>query len=389
MAYPLPASHDDEAAQAALLSELRRRQGAHTQVVAPAPGRWRPEIGGPSRRQLAASTRQLATLIGANVPLVRALDLVSSQAGHRRLKAELEDVTTRVRDGESLAQSLSASPDTFSRLYINLVQVGEHAGLLAEVLTRLAVHLEQTDALRRKIQNALMYPAIILLVAVGSTLVLLLKVIPLFAEMFQQANVPLPAPTQLVIQASVFVQLYWLWLIGFSVIGVFVFRSMLAHPGGRLFFDHTQLIIPLMGTLVHKGALARFTHSLGTLLASGVPLLQALSATQETLSNRYLEQAIRKAIEAVGQGESLAASLQDVPGWPPLVPHLIEVGEESGELAPVLEHLAEYYTIETEHLVQTLTAVLEPLLIVLVALLIGGLLVAMYLPIFNLNEVVS
>lgn len=379
---------DHEAARAALLTQLRQRQSPQ-EAMKTASGAWRLEPGGPSRRHLAVATRQLAALIAADVPLTQALALTSAQAESRRLKAELEGVTARVQAGESFAQSLSACPDVFNRLFVNLVHVGEQAGLLAEALDRLATHLEQTDALRRKILNALMYPTIILLVAAGATLVLLLKVIPLFAEMFQQADVPLPLPTQLVIRASDTIRMYGIWLVVFTGCIALAFRSAVSHPHGRLLFDRIQLAIPLVGGVLHKGALARFTRSLATLLDGGVPLLQALIATRETLANRYLEQAISAACESLGQGQSLSVALTGAPGWPPLIPSLVGVGEETGRLASALAHLADYYTIETEYRVQLLTTVLEPLMIVLVAVLIGGLLVAMYLPVFNLNEVVS
>lgn len=388
MSQPHSTLREDEAAQAALLRQLRKRQAQSSPAAAPKAA-WSLEFGGPSRRQLAVSTRQLATLIAANVPLVRALELVAAQAGHRGLGQAFEGVAERVRSGVSFAQALAARPGLFNRLYVNLVQVGEHAGLLAEVLNRLAGHLEQTDALRRRVQGALMYPAIILLVAAGATLVLMLEVIPLFADLFRHASVPLPLPTRLVIELSEGVQQYWLWLMMFVGVGVLLTRMVAAHPRGRLLIDRMQLGLPLVGRLLHASALARFTRSLGTLLCSGVPLTQALEATRETLVNRYLEQTVMAAQAAVGRGEGLARALSGAPGWPEMVAHLLSVGEETGRLAPVLAHLAEYYTNETEHLIQTLTAVLEPLLIVVVAVLIGGLLVAMYLPIFNLSDVVA
>lgn len=257
------------------------------------------------------------------------------------------------------------------------------------MLTRLALYLEQTDAFRRKVQGALLYPAVILLVATGATLVLLIAVIPVFAGMFQEANVPLPLPTQMVIAASRTLQQAWWGLLLAAVGHVVLGRALLAHPRGRLFVDRSSLALPLVGNLLHASALARFTRSLSTLLASGVPLLTALTATQETLANRSLEQGIATAQAAVSRGEGLAGALSGLADWPALVAHLIGVGEETGQLASVLAHLADYYTYETEQAVQTVTAVLEPLLIVVVAAVIGGVLVAMYLPIFRLSEVVS
>lgn len=379
-------SQDDAAAQAALVAQLRQHQTSPGSP--PTLGKswaWRR----PARRQVATSLRQLATLLAADVPLVRALDLVASQAESRRLQTDLTAVATRVRQGDALAASLATVAGTFPRLAIPLVQVGEQAGLLAEVLHRLAAHLDQVDALRRKVQGALLYPVIILLVAAGSTLVLLLKVIPVFAQMFRESGVPLPVPTHLVITASEVLQQTWLGLVAIGGGSVLLGRAVVAHPRGRGLVDRLQLRLPLLGGLLHTSALARFTRSLSTLLASGVPLLPALAATQDTLVNRYLEAAIRTARETVSQGVGLADALTGAVGWPPLVVQLLRVGEETGRLAPVLAHLADYYTTETEHRVQVLTTVLEPLLIVGVAVIIGGLLIAMYLPIFHLSEVVT
>ncbi len=376
--------------QAALLAELRNRH--LPAVVSSAPRLWTRSLAmgrRVSRRSLAAITRQLATLIGAGIPLARGLEIVTAQIGHRRLKAAFVMVGARVQAGAAFAEALSERPDLFDRLYVHLAQVGEQAGLLAAALDRLAVHLEQSEALRRKILSALLYPAIILIVAALSTLALLVNVIPLFAEMFRQSDVPLPGPTALVIAISDLAQNYWIGVLigaGLSVCGL---RALLSYPTGRLFFDRWSLRLPFIGSLLCHGAMARFTRSLGALLENGVPLLRALEATQGTLVNRHLEQAVDRARDGISQGESLAGALTGAPGWPALVAHLIHVGEASGRLDHVLSHLADYYTQETEHRIQTLTAALEPILIILVALLVGGLLVAMYLPIFNLNEVVS
>ena len=374
--------------QGTFLEELRRRKHVQPDWSKRRRIDWIQNLRWSSRLYMSASTRQLATLIRADVPLVRALELVASQAGHGRIQSCYAHIAKKVRTGVSFAVALASSPSIFDTLFVKMVEVGEQAGLLGEVLERLAIHQEQTEVLRRKVQGALLYPAVIMLVAAGATLVLLTEVIPLFAEMFQQSKVALPGPTRLVIQLSAVLKNYGIFILIMISSGIVVMRNLMKHSKGQILVGRMKMYLPVIGAVTSCGAFARFTRNLGTLLASGVPLLQALTATHGTLMNPFLEQSIAKAGKAISQGQSLRSALSDAKGWPALMIHMIGVGEETGRLDTVMQHMADYYALETDRHIQTLTSVLEPLLIVLVALLVGGILIAMYLPIFNLSDVV-
>ncbi|MBT5873933.1 MAG: type II secretion system F family protein, partial [Candidatus Latescibacteria bacterium] len=272
--------------------------------------------------------------------------------------------------------------------FINLVDAGERAGLVGRVLGQLADSQDREETLRGKVSNALMYPVAIMLVSMGAALVLLTHVIPLFAEMFHQSGVPLPVPTQFVISLSDLVVAYWSWGVILTTSMAYVVFRYCRRPETRLSLDRHRLRLPYLGPIYRGAALSRFTDSLSMLLGSGVPLVTALAAASHTLLNLHLESSIIESASAVNRGLALAASMSGNSVWPEFMTQTIGIGEETGDLASSLQHLASYYSRDVEHRTERLTAIMEPLLIVSVAIVVGGFLIAMYLPIFNLSEVV-
>lgn len=343
---------------------------------------------GPSRRQLADITRQLASLASANLPLVRALRLVAAQKSDSSIHGVIADIADKVDAGHTLAESLSKYPSIFNPLFINLMEAGEKAGLVGRVLGQLADCQVREEVLRGKVGNALTYPVAIMVVSMGAALVLLTHVIPLFAEMYHQSSVPLPAPTQFVISLSDMVIAGWSWGLTVTTSIMFVTIKYCRRRETRLSLDRFRLRLPFLGPIYHGAALSRFSDSLGMLLESGIPLVNALTAARHTLLNLHLESGIIESATAVNQGSSLADSMSGNSGWPEIMTQTIGIGEETGDLASSLKHLVSYYTKDVEHRTERLTAIMEPLLIVSVAIVVGGFLIAMYLPIFNLSEVV-
>lgn len=328
-------------------------------------------------------------MVGARLPLVDALDTAAAQASHQRLKETLAGVARRVRQGSGLADSLARHPDVFGLLYIRLVRVGEVAGVLDEVLLRLADYLEKAHALRRQFRLALVYPAVVLSVAVGAVAFLLTVIVPTFADLFADFDAELPLPTRIVISLSDGLRAYFplvvLGGIGLLVGGRIALRT---EWGGRV-WDALRLRLPVLGPLYLKGVIARFCRTLSTMLHSGVPLVDALEVAAGTADNRIVDDAVRAMRHRVVRGSSLAAPLQRETLFPPMVVQMIAVGEETARLDDMLAHVAEHYEREVDAAVQALTSIIEPLLILLLGLVIGTILVAIYLPMFDLVTVIE
>ncbi len=344
---------------------------------------------GVKTRDIVIVTRQFATMINAGLPLVQALDILSRQTENKVLKKTIQDVLYDVESGNTLADALRSHPKIFSDLFVSMVAAGESGGILDTILLRLATFLEKSEALTRKIKGAMIYPGVVLGVAVVAIAVLLLFVIPVFEQMFASFNQQLPLPTRLVIGMSALLQAYW-WLIGGAIAaGAVLFKRWVATPGGRLQFDRFLLRVPVLGGLVRKAAIARFTRTLGTMLSSGVSILDGLEITARTSGNRVIHDAVMQSRSAIAGGKSIAEPLKETAVFPPMVTQMIHVGEETGDLDGMLSKIADFYDDEVDVAVESLLKALEPALIVVLGSIVGGMIVAMYLPIFGLVNAIQ
>ena len=340
-------------------------------------------------RDIVIITRQFATMINAGLPLVQALQILAKQTQNPSIRETVEKVVFEVESGRTLADALKDHPKLFSQLYVNMVAAGEAGGILDTILLRLATFLEKSEALARKVKGAMIYPAVVLTVAMGAIVILLLFVIPTFQTMFASFNQELPLPTRIVIGLSNFLQGYWLWLLIGGTGAGFLFRRWIATSSGRLIFDRLMLHAPLLGSLVRKSAVARFTRTLGTLLSSGVSILEGLEITARTAGNRVIHDAVMGSRASIAGGESIAEPLRQSGVFPPMVTQMINVGEETGDLDGMLTKIADFYDEEVDVAVESLLKALEPALIVILGTIVGGMIVAMYLPIFGMVSAVQ
>ena len=337
------------------------------------------------QKDLVVFTRQFATMIDAGLPLIRGLDIVARQTDNPALQDILRQVRHDVANGTPLAEAMAKHPKIFTDLYTSMVSAGEAGGILDTILTRLAGSLEKALRLKSSLTGALIYPLSIITVAMAVSAVLLIFVVPVFARMFASFGQALPLPTQLAIQLSDFLQTYISQLLIVLVGLILGLRSLYRTQAGRSVIDRGVLRFPLFGPLIRKAAVARFTRTLATLLSSGVPLPEALLVTGSTAGNTVIERAVLAAHHAIRQGKTLSEPLAASQVFPPLVSHMIEVGEQTGALDRMLEKIADFYEQEVDATVANLSALLEPVVIVFLGLVIGGLVVAMYLPIFTLG----
>jgi type IV pilus assembly protein PilC len=329
-------------------------------------------------------TRQFATMIGAGLPMVQCLEILSQQmesAAFRKIIAEVKD---SVSAGSTLAEALGKHKKVFDELYCNMVEAGEVGGALDTILVRLATYREKADALTRKVKGAMIYPAVIVVVAVGVTAAMLTYIVPIFAKMFSSLGSTLPGPTQMVLNISNFMRVnFWYGVLG-MVAAAIGFRYWVKTDKGRLAFDRFKLKIPMIGTLIRKSSVARFTRTLGTLISSGVSILDALDTTAKTAGNRVVHDAIKKSVLSIAEGETITAPLKESGVFPPMVIQMISVGEKTGGLDDMLSKIADFYDEEVDAAVTALTSIIEPVIIVFMGTVIGGILVAMYLPMFDI-----
>ena len=345
--------------------------------------------GGVSTRDIVIFTRQFATMINSGLPLVQSLDILAKQSENKALRKVIEQVLYDVESGQTLADAMRGHEKTFPALYVNMVAAGEAGGILDTILLRLAVFLEKADALKRKIKGAMIYPGVILCVAIGAVSVLLIFVIPTFQTMFASAGIPLPGPTQFVIFLSEVMQTRW-YVFVISVAAIVVLgRMYYKTPGGELVMDKMLLNAPVFGNLQRKTAIARFTRTLGTLVASGVSILDGLEITAKTSGNRVLHDAIMESRTSIAGGETISDPLKKSGVFPPMVVSMINVGEQTGGLDEMLTKIADFYDEEVDAAVEALLAAMEPIMIVVLGVVVGGMIVAMYLPIFDMINAVG
>jgi type IV pilus assembly protein PilC len=340
--------------------------------------------GSVKMRDIVIFTRQFSTMINAGLPLVQALDILASQSENPALKDVTRQVMFDVESGNTVADALRKHPKAFSDLYVNMVAAGEAGGILDTILMRLAVFMEKNDALIRKVKGAMIYPGVIISVAAIAITVLLVFVIPTFESMFNSAGIELPLPTRIVIGMSRVLKGYWYLIVG-AVIGLFVsIKRYYATPGGKLNIDRLMLKMPVLGDVLRKSAVSRFTRTLGTLISSGVSILDGLEITAKTSGNRVIQDAIMESRASIAGGETIAAPLKKSAVFPPMVISMIAVGEQTGGLDEMLTKIADFYDEEVDAAVSGLLALMEPVMIVFLGVVVGGMVVAMYLPIFDM-----
>ena len=340
-------------------------------------------------RDVVIFTRQFATMINAGLPLVQSLNILAAQTENKTLAEITRAVVYDVESGNTLADAFSKHPKGFSQLYVNMVAAGEAGGILDTILLRLATFLEKNDALVRKVKGAMIYPGVIMTVAGGAITVLLVFVIPTFQNMFASANLELPLPTRVVIGMSNFLIGYW-WAILLSIGGIiFAIRSYYATAPGRLQIDSMMLKAPVLGDVIRKSAVSRFTRTLGTLVSSGVSILEGLEITAKTAGNQVVHDAVMLSRQSIAGGETIAAPLEKSKVFPPMVISMIAVGEQTGGLDEMLSKIADFYDEEVDVAVSALVSLMEPAMIVLLGVIVGGMVIAMYLPIFDMMNAVQ
>ncbi len=340
-------------------------------------------------RDLVVFTRQFATMVNSGLPLVQALDILADQTENKALSEVTKQVVYDVESGHTLADALDRHKNAFSNLYVNMVAAGEAGGILDTIMLRLATFLEKNDAIVRKVKGAMVYPAVIFSVAAICVLVLLVFVIPTFQQMFASVNLELPLPTRVVIALSDFLQGFWPALLVAGIGGFFGVRYYYGTENGKLVIDRGLLAFPVLGDLLRKSAVSRFTRTLGTLLSSGVSILEGLEITARTAGNRVIHDAVMESRVSIAGGATIAGPLQKSAVFPPMVTSMIAVGEATGGLDDMLTKIADFYDDEVDAAVGTLISLLEPVMIVFLGLVVGGMIVAMYLPIFDMINAVG
>ncbi|MEI8043921.1 MAG: type II secretion system F family protein [Verrucomicrobiota bacterium] len=334
-------------------------------------------------------TRQLATMVDAGLAIVQSLQALADQTTNKVMRDVIRDICTRVESGDSFSEALQKHPKVFNRLYVCMVGAGERGGLLAEILSRLAVYLENTARLRKKVKSAMMYPTVVTVVAILITIFLLVKVVPVFGQIFASFNATLPTPTLYLIKISDLVKHYLLLFILLGGAAGYGWYYFVQTPAGRLFWDSRRIRIPIFGPIAHKICLARFTRTLASLIRSGVPILEVLQIVSQTVGNMVMEKAIKVAALDIERGEGIATALGRHPVFPTMIIRMVTAGEQTGKIDSMLERIADFLDEEIETTLSGLTALIEPILIVFLGVVVGGMVICMFLPIFKLPEIVN
>jgi type IV pilus assembly protein PilC len=337
-------------------------------------------------KEIVIFTRQFSTMISAGLPLVQCLEILSTQQPNPTFKKVLTQIKQDVEGGSTFADALGKHPKVFDSLFVNLVSAGEIGGVLDTVLNRLAVYLEKNENLKNKIKSAMTYPIIVLCVAFGVVAVLMIFVIPTFQDLFSQFGSALPGPTQLIVNLSHAFRSYWYMFVVFIVLLVFCLKWVRKQEKGRYYTDKMALQLPIFGPLLKKVAVAKFTRTLGTMISSGVPIMDGLDITSKTAGNVIVENAIRAVRSAISEGKSMSEPLEQTGIFPGMVVQMISVGEATGAMDQMLAKIADFYDEEVDVAVEALTSALEPMLMVFLGGIIGFVVVAMYLPIFKMAQ---
>ncbi|HUA65033.1 MAG TPA: type II secretion system F family protein [Alphaproteobacteria bacterium] len=342
-----------------------------------------------SLAHLVVFTRQLATMVDAGITIVQSLQALGEQATDKIMRDTIHDVTTRVESGDSLSDALHKHPKAFSKLYVSMVAAGEKGGLLAEILGRLATYLENTERIRKKVKTALMYPTTVVVVAILITIFLLVRVVPTFKDIYSSFNAKLPAPTLFMITLSEIVQKYLLVIILGGAALVWAWLHFIKTPAGRALWDDRRIKLPVFGPIAHKICLARFTRTLASLVRSGVPILEVLHTVSQTVGNVTMEKAIKSASNDIERGEGISNALGKYPVFPTMIIRMMRAGEQTGNIDNMLERISNFLDEEIESVLSGLMSLIEPMIIVVLGVIIGGMVICMYLPIFNLANIVN
>ena len=341
--------------------------------------------GGVDAKELAIFTRQFSVMIDAGLPLVQCLEILASQQENKVFQKVLTGTRAAVEGGSTLSASMRQYDKVFDALYVNLVEAGETGGILDTILQRLSAYIEKNVKLKRAVKSALVYPIVVLSVAAAVIVLLLWKVVPIFATLFAGLGVTLPLPTRIVIGASNFIgSIFGLLILVFIIGGVIGLKVWYGTPVGKMAIDRTLLKLPMIGILLRKIAVARFTRTLGTLISSGVPILEALDITARTAGNAVIEKALLEVRKALEAGRNLSDPLKDTNVFPGMVTQMIGVGEQTGAMDAMLQKIADFYEDEVDAAVKDLLAAMEPAMIVVLGLVVGGIVISMYLPLFSL-----
>ena len=342
-----------------------------------------------SLADLVIFTRQLATMIDAGLAMVQSLQALAEQTTNKVMRDIIKDICARVEAGDSFSEALSKHPKAFDKLYVSMVGAGEKGGLLAEILARLATYLENTARLRKKVKTSMMYPIVVTVVAICITIFLLVKVVPVFGEIFSSFGAKLPGPTLFLVSLSEFVK-KWVVLIilgmGASVYGWLYF---IKTPTGRYFWDSRRIKLPIFGGIAHKICLARFTRTLASLIRSGVPILEVLQIVSQTVGNVVMEKAIQTSAADIERGESISNALSKHPIFPTMIIRMVTAGEQTGKIDAMLERISDFLDEEIETTLSGLTSLIEPILIVFLGVVVGGMVICMFLPIFKMSDIVN
>ncbi len=340
-------------------------------------------------QDLVLFTRQLATMLDAGLPLVQTLTALEEQTDSKAFKPIIRSVMQKVEAGESFSKALAAYPKVFNRLYVSMVEAGETGGLLAEILDRVAGYLEASARLKKKVKSAMAYPTIVCVIAICIALFLLIKVIPIFADIYKDFGAKLPAPTQMLIHVSDLLRRYFLVFVGLAGAMVFVFFKLKKTRRGAEVWDRVRLKFPVFGKLVHKICISRFSRTFAALLRSGVPILETLRIVGQSSGNTQVEYAVEKTARSIEKGDNLALALGQHSIFPPMLIRMVAAGEQTGKVDTMLEKISDFYDEEIEATLSALTSLIEPLLIVFLGVVVGTIVVCMFLPIFKLNQIVQ
>jgi len=368
-----------------------RQQHIVVTIIKPKPKDLKlPGFGGKvSEKDLVLFTRQFSTMIDAGLPLVQCLEILGKQTENKGFAKIILEIKKDVEGGSTFADALCKHPKVFDNLYVNLVQAGEIGGVLDTTFARLAGYIEKARSLKSKVKSAMVYPSAIVFVAVSVIIFLMIFVIPIFAQMFQDFGGTLPWPTQFVIGVSNFIKSYILFIILVLIGAVVTLKQYYKTEAGKRLIDRMLLKLPIFGVLLQKAAIARFSRTLGTLLGSGVPIIDSLDITARTAGNKVLELAILASIGSIKEGQTLATPLAKHPVFPPMVVQMVEIGDVTGALDTMLSKIADFYEEEVDRAVEALTAMLEPMMMVFLGVVLGFIIVAMYLPIFKMASLVA
>lgn len=380
-----PVEGELKAKDRAEMERILRRNKVLVDKISKKPSQINIKFGsGIKKVHISRFTRQFATMIGAGLPMVQCLDILSKQMDSPEFRRIVTEIKDSVSSGSTLSEAMKKHKKAFDDLYVNMVEAGEMGGALDTILVRLAGYREKADSLARKIRGAMVYPAVVSVVAIGATVAMLTFIVPVFAKMFSGLGAELPGPTQFVLNVSHALQRFYLVILGVVAAGVIGLRMILKNDQGRLYFDKFMLKTPIFGDLIRKASVARFTRTLGTLIQSGVTILDALEITAKTAGNRVLQVAIKKSVISIAEGDTITSPLKESGVFPPMVIQMIGVGEKTGGLDEMLSKIADFYDEEVDAAVSALTGLIEPVVIVVMGAVIGGILIAMYLPMFDI-----